>query len=165
MSLYNIFKVYLNYLFFIYSLFVFLFYFNSAASENNHNIIINAEEVSVDNQNEIVNARGNISIQTEKFLSASDTATYNQKIDEFTSSGNVIIKDNNIINNNNNNIMKRDISNLETYVTSNSNKNRTCINTIVENYIKKYKIDVTRNSLKTINDITKKLNFINQYKN
>jgi hypothetical protein len=82
-----------------------------------------------------------------------------------TFKNNVIIKDNNIINNTNNNIMKRDISNLETYVTVNSNKNRTCINTIVENYIKKYKIDVTRNSLKTINDITKKLNFINQYKN
>ena len=94
MSLYNIFKVYLNYLFFIYCLFVFLFYFNSAASENNENIIINAEEVSVDNQNEIVNARGNISIQTEKFLSTSDTATYNKKINEFISSGNVTIKDN-----------------------------------------------------------------------
>ena len=76
---------------------------------------------------------------------------------------NVIIKDNNIINDksNTNNVMKRDISNLEKHV----NNNKTCINTIVENYVQKYKINVPHNSLKVINDIVKHMNFVISKKN
>tara|TARA_B100001057_G_scaffold469344_1_gene529549 strand:+ start:2568 stop:4664 length:2097 start_codon:yes stop_codon:yes gene_type:complete len=94
MNFYNRFKVHLNYLVFLYCFLVFLFYFKNAASENDDNVIINAENVSIDNINEKVNANGNILIQTNKFISTSDKTTYNQKINEFKSSGNVIIKDN-----------------------------------------------------------------------
>ena len=86
-------KIYLNYLILIYFFLMVTFYLSIATSEDTDAVIINADEINLEKNEEEIKASGNIRIETKDFLSSSDKTTYNKKTDQLSSSGNVIIKD------------------------------------------------------------------------
>ena len=85
-------KNYFNLICILYIFIITIFLANNAIS--NENIIINADEILLlDNGNKI-KASGNITIKTQEFDSASDNSTYDKELNQITSLGNIIIKDN-----------------------------------------------------------------------
>ncbi len=91
MNFINNFKLYLGYIFILYSLIIIIFFIDIAVSEDNMNI--EADEIFItDNGNEI-NASGNVRIETKTLQAISDNSTYNKELDQIKSSGNIIVKD------------------------------------------------------------------------
>ena len=88
----NKYKLYLRITFTVYCLILLSLGFKIAQSENSE-IEITADKIEVlENQNKI-NATGNIIVQTEEFLSASDNLIYDKSIESIKTFGNIIIKD------------------------------------------------------------------------
>ena len=85
-------KNYFNLLCILYIFIITSFLANNAIS--NENIIINADEILLLDDGNKIKASGNITIKTQEFDSASDNSTYDKKLNQITSSGNIIIKDN-----------------------------------------------------------------------
>ena len=85
-------KNYFNLLCILYIFIITNFLANNAIS--NENIIINADEILLLDDGNKIKASGNITIKTQEFDSASDNSTYDKKLNQITSSGNIIIKDN-----------------------------------------------------------------------
>ena len=96
MNLITMIKTYFNFLCILYILAIISFFATKATSNENdkENILINADEILIlDNENKI-KASGNIRIKTPEFDSVSDNSIYNKELNLITSSGNIIIKDN-----------------------------------------------------------------------
>ena len=85
-------KNYFNLLCILYIFIITSFLGNNAIS--NENIIINADEILLLDDGNKIKASGNITIKTQEFDSASDNSTYDKELNQITSSGNIIIKDN-----------------------------------------------------------------------
>ena len=85
-------KNYFNLLCILYIFIITSFLANNAIS--NENIIINADEILLLDDGNKIKASGNITIKTQEFDSASDNSTYDKELNQITSSGNIIIKDN-----------------------------------------------------------------------
>ena len=89
-------ETFLYFLCVLYILVIITFFATKALSNenDNENILINADEILIlDNENKI-KASGNIRIKTPEFDSVSDNSIYNKELNLITSSGNIIIKDN-----------------------------------------------------------------------
>ena len=67
--------------------------FKIAQSENSE-IEITADKIEVLKDDNKINATGNTIIQTEEFLSTSDSLIYDKNLESIKTSGNIIIKDN-----------------------------------------------------------------------
>ncbi len=85
-------KNYFNLLCILYIFIITSFLANNAIS--NENIIINADEILLLDDGNKIKASGNITIKTQEFDSASDNSIYDKELNQITSSGNIIIKDN-----------------------------------------------------------------------
>ena len=89
----NNYKLYLRIIFVVYCLILSALGFKIAQSENSE-IEITADKIEVLKDDNKINATGNIIIQTEEFLSTSDSLIYDKNLESIKTSGNIIIKDN-----------------------------------------------------------------------
>jgi len=89
----NQYKFYFYFVSLAYSIIIIIFSISLAFTENKSEIIINADQIKViDNENKI-KANGNILIESEDFLSSSDEFIYDKEKGIFNASGNIIIRD------------------------------------------------------------------------
>ena len=89
----NNYKLYLRIIFVVYCLILSALGFKIAQSENSE-IEITADTIEVIKDDNKINATGNTIIQTEEFLSTSDSLIYDKNLESIKTSGNIIIKDN-----------------------------------------------------------------------
>ena len=89
----NNYKLYLRIIFVVYCLILSALGFKIAQSENSE-IEITADTIEVLKDDNKINATGNTIIQTEEFLSTSDSLIYDKNLESIKTSGNIIIKDN-----------------------------------------------------------------------
>ena len=89
----NNYKLYLRIIFVVYCLILSALGFKIAQSENSE-IEITADTIEVLKDDNKINATGNIIIQTEEFLSTSDSLIYDKNLESIKTSGNITIKDN-----------------------------------------------------------------------
>ena len=89
----NNYKLYLRIIFVVYCLVLSALGFKIAQSENSE-IKITADKIEVLKDDNKINATGNTIIQTEEFLSTSDSLIYDKNLESIKTSGNIIIKDN-----------------------------------------------------------------------
>jgi len=89
----NNYKLYLRIIFVVYCLILSALGFKIAQSENSE-IEITADKIEVLKDDNKINATGNIIIQTEEFLSTSDSLIYDKNLESIKTSGNITIKDN-----------------------------------------------------------------------
>ena len=89
----NNYRLYLRIIFVFYCLILSALGFKIAQSENSE-IEINADRIEVLKDDNKINATGNTIIQTEEFLSTSDSLIYDKNLESIKTSGNIIIKDN-----------------------------------------------------------------------
>jgi len=89
----NNYKLYLRIIFVVYCLILSALGFKIAQSENSE-IEITADTIEVLKDENKINATGNTIIQTEEFLSTSDSLIYDKNLERIKTSGNIIIKDN-----------------------------------------------------------------------
>ena len=89
----NNYKLYLRIIFVVYCLILSALGFKIAQSENSE-IEITADKIEVLKDDNKINATGNTIIQTEEFLSTSDSLIYDKNLESIKTSGNIIIKDN-----------------------------------------------------------------------
>ena len=92
MKLINRYRLYLRTIFVVYCLVLSSLDYKIAQSENSE-IEITADKIEVFKDENRINATGNIIIQTEEFLSVSDSLIYDKNIESIKASGNIIIKD------------------------------------------------------------------------
>jgi len=89
----NNYRLYLRIIFVVYCLILSALGFKITQSENSE-IEITADKIEVLKDDNKINAKGNTIIQTEEFLSTSDSLIYDKNIESIKTSGNIIIKDN-----------------------------------------------------------------------
>ena len=89
----NKYRLYLLTIFVIYCLALSILGLKIAQSENSE-IEITADKIEVLKDENKINATGNTIIQTEEFLSTSDSLIYDKNLESIKTSGNIIIKDN-----------------------------------------------------------------------
>jgi len=90
------FKKYRDYLYFLlllYSIFFFYLGISIVLSDNNDEILINADEIEVSDDGEKITASGNVNISTDNILSSSDNFVYQKSDERIDASGNIIVKD------------------------------------------------------------------------
>ena len=90
------FKKYRDYLYFLsllYSIFFFYLGISIVLSDNNDEILINADEIEVSDDGEKITASGNVNISTDNILSSSDNFVYQKRDERIDASGNIIVKD------------------------------------------------------------------------
>ena len=92
MSPINKYKIYLNIAFIFYFFALFFLSLSIAQSEDSNNIDVNADEIEILDDGNKINARGNIVIKTEEFLSTSDNFIYDKIEERVNTSGNIIVK-------------------------------------------------------------------------
>ena len=91
------FKKYRFYLYLLSLLYSIFFFYLSVAivlSDDNDEILINADKIEVNDDGEKITASGNVNISTDKILSSSDNFVYQKSNERIISSGNIIVKDN-----------------------------------------------------------------------
>ena len=87
-------KLYLYFLSLLYSIFFFYLNVAIALSDENNEIIINADKIEVNEKEEKITASGNVNISTDEILSSSDNFVYQKSDEKINASGNIIVKDN-----------------------------------------------------------------------
>ena len=77
----------------LYSIFFFYLGVAIVLSDDNNEILINADKIEVNNDGERITASGNVNISTDKMLSSSDNFVYQKSNEKINASGNIIVKD------------------------------------------------------------------------
>ena len=86
-------RFYLNFLSLLYSIFFFYLGVAIVLSDNNDEILINADKIEVNDDGEKITASGNVNIITDTISSSSDNFVYQKSDERINASGNIIIKD------------------------------------------------------------------------
>ena len=86
-------KLYLYFLSLLYSIFFFYLNVAIALSDENNEIIINADKIEVNEKEEKITASGNVNISTDEILSSSDNFVYQKSDEKINAFGNIIVKD------------------------------------------------------------------------
>tara|TARA_Y100000389_G_scaffold192693_1_gene220468 strand:+ start:2191 stop:4275 length:2085 start_codon:yes stop_codon:yes gene_type:complete len=86
-------KLYLYFLSLLYFVFFLCLCTSIVLSNDNNEILINADKIEVNNDDERVTASGNVNIITDNILSSSDNFVYQKSDERITASGNIIVKD------------------------------------------------------------------------
>ncbi len=88
---------YKSYFYFLSLLYPVAFFYISISivlAEDNNEILISADKIEVNNNENKITATGNVNISSDKILSTSDNFVYHKNNERINASGNIIVKDN-----------------------------------------------------------------------